>query len=292
LWAGRMEDENSRDEVLAGLQVVSALNLTDLCRFDEANDAFMTVLARGEALSLPQVQVNAMAGLICIADDLGRHEQMASLAERMLTLARSMGWTQRVAAALFFLGEAAAQRGDAAAAITWYGQSLSVARVADERLGEAMALHGLGEMHGAEGDANAALLTHTQAQDVYQGLEPSLATDENMACVALCQALLDQPAAALSTLRPVLERLGDEWAQEDPHATITLRWNCQRVLGAVADPRAAPMLQQLHADVQARVAVMTDADDRERLLQALPVFRGVVAAFGRRTGGTASSDRF
>ena len=155
-----------------------------------------------------------------------------------------------------------------------------------------MALHGLGEMHGAEGDANAALLTHTQAQDVYQGLEPSLATDENMACVALCQALLDQPAAALSTLRPVLERLGDEWAQEDPHATITLRWNCQRVLGAVADPRAAPMLQQLHADVQARVAVMTDADDRERLLQALPVFRGVVAAFGRRTGGTASSDRF
>ena len=42
------------------------------------------------------------------------------------------------------------------------------------------------------------------------------------------------------------------------------------------------MLEQLHADVQAHAAKLTDASDRERLIQALPDFRGVVAAFSRR----------
>jgi hypothetical protein len=42
------------------------------------------------------------------------------------------------------------------------------------------------------------------------------------------------------------------------------------------------MLEQLHVDVQATVAERTDAADRDRLIQATPDFRDIVAAYGRR----------
>ena len=61
-----------------------------------------------------------------------------------------------------------------------------------------------------------------------------------------------------------------------------MRWDCQQVLDAVGDARAAVLLEQLHADVQARAIELTDAADRERLIQALPVFRDIVAAHRRR----------
>ena len=50
------------------------------------------------------------------------------------------------------------------------------------------------------------------------------------------------------------------------------------MLDAVGDAAAAPLLEQLFADVQARAAELTDAGDRERLAHALPVFRGIAAA--------------
>ena len=52
------------------------------------------------------------------------------------------------------------------------------------------------------------------------------------------------------------------------------------------DARSAPLLGQLHADVQARAAELTGAPDRARLIEALPEFRGIVAAHrGIKTGG-------
>jgi len=43
------------------------------------------------------------------------------------------------------------------------------------------------------------------------------------------------------------------------------------VLEALADARAAPLLQQWFVDVQARATAMTDAANRDRPIQALPV---------------------
>jgi len=88
--------------------------------------------------------------------------------------------------------------------------------------------------------------------------------------------------AALVTVNHVLTRLHGELAARPAHETIALRRPCQQVLETLADTRAAPLLEQLHADVQARAEVLTDAADRQRLIQALPVFRAIVAAHARR----------
>ena len=42
------------------------------------------------------------------------------------------------------------------------------------------------------------------------------------------------------------------------------------------------MLERLFVDVHACATEVTDTTDRERLIQALPVFRDIVAAHGRR----------
>ncbi|MBC7732342.1 MAG: hypothetical protein H7306_10630, partial [Bacteriovorax sp.] len=39
-----------------------------------------------------------------------------------------------------------------------------------------------------------------------------------------------------------------------------------------------------HADVQATAAERTDAADRERLIQTIPDFRDIVAAWAQRSG--------
>ena len=80
----------------------------------------------------------------------------------------------------------------------------------------------------------------------------------------------------------LLDRLDSELAGRAAHEPIELRWTCQQVLDALGDARAATLLAPLVADVQARASELTDAADRERLIQALPVFRGIVAAHEQR----------
>ena len=72
--------------------------------------------------------------------------------------------------------------------------------------------------------------------------------------------------------------------------TLATRWTCQTVLetlGGEHAQRAGLLLEQLYTDVQARATAVTDADDRDRLIQAIPDFRDIVAAYRRRGAPTA-----
>jgi hypothetical protein len=70
-------------------------------------------------------------------------------------------------------------------------------------------------------------------------------------------------------------------------ATINLRWTFRQVLGTLGDMRAEPVLAKLHADIQQRASELTDITDRDRLVQAPPVFRNVVTACQRMRGLSA-----
>ena len=281
-WAGRVEDEAERERTEQGSLANLALVLYYLCRYEEAGQINQQVLSWAEARGSLQAQHQALVGLIATASDLGRFDQMLAWSARLLTVARSMGATGVIGVALYSLGEAAESLGDTAAAIRWYEQALPACRAAENSRKEALLLFGLGRAHWGSGNAAMALRWHEQAQGVFQALEPSINADDNLACTALCQTRLGQPAAALSTVNTLLNRLAGELAQEDADQTIALRWSCHQVLEALGDERAAPLLEPLFADVQARATLLTDAADRERLIQALPVFRAIVAAHGRR----------
>lgn len=282
LWARRIEAPGERDEVEANALNTSAQVSVHLCRFDEARETLQRLLSRAHALGLRRQEDHAISNLLAIASELGQFDQVLALAKRLHTLARAAGAMPRVAAALYFLGEATELLGDPAAAIGLYEQALPICRTTDNREKEAHTLFGLGRSHLGVGDAAAALKWLDQARRLYQAVDMPLDDCECAAHAARCQLRLGQPGAALSTVNSLLNRLDGDLAQEPADATILLRWTCQPVLEAVGDVRAGPLLAQLYADVRGRAAELTDAGDRDRLIQALPVFRDIVAAHRRR----------
>ena len=88
-------------------------------------------------------------------------------------------------------------------------------------------------------------------------------------------------------LNATLNRLQQELAECPAIKTLATRWTCQAVLetlGGEHAQRAGLLLEQLYTDVQARATAVTDADDHGRLIQAIPDFRDIVAAYQQRTG--------
>jgi tetratricopeptide (TPR) repeat protein len=233
------------------------------------------------SLGSPQVQLSAVDNLANIAGVLGRWEERADLAGRMLELAASIGAVPRVAAAHYHGGMAAENLGDPAMAIRHYENALANARATGNRRIEAAALARLGAVHVARQQPARALQWLDQAVALYGALDDPIGLSMAVADTAACALQLGQPAVALHKVNAALERLRGDLADRPAGQTIGLRWGCQQVLVALGDARAGLLLEQLHADVQATAAQRTDAADRERLIQAIPIFRDIVAAFAR-----------
>ena len=283
-WAGRIEDAVTRAETEAQLLSVSAIVLVDLCQLDEADRTLRAVLLRGESLGKPRLQLGALSELPLVASLRGRWDESRAWAERMHVLASAIGSPRDIGLAQLRLAEAAEAQGDAAAALRWHGLNLDIHRALDNKRMEAITWRALADLHLEQGDAEAALDACARSQALHQGLgEPgeSCRVDALAAC---CTRALGRPAAALAQVEATLDRLPRELADCPTHETIELRWRCQQVLHALRDARAAALLQQLHADVQATATQRTEAADRDRLIQSIPTFRDIVAAYAGRGG--------
>ena len=281
-WAGRIESEITRMETEGQLLTLSGMVSMHLTRLDEARGTLEAVLSRGETLGKPRLQLGALDNLAVVASSLGRWDEAAAWGERARALAQSIGSRSGVALAQLRLARAAEALGDLATARQWHEQNLPVFRAIGDRRQEAVALRHLGALHLQGGDAQAASPCCAQALTLHRSLDETIEACDVAASAALCQIRLGQTEAALSTVNTLLVRLSCDLAERPAHETIAMRWNCQQVLDALGDARAATLLEQLHADVQARATELTDAADRERLIQALPVFRAIAAAQRRR----------
>jgi len=143
---------------------------------------------------------------------------------------------------------------------------------------EAIPLQCLGKLHFDQGDAQAALQSGLQAQALFQFLEEPCEACSVVSTLARYAIHLGQRDVALARLNATLGQLQRELVDWPATETIDVRWRCQQVMVALSDPRAGPLLEQLFADVQAGATRLTDAADRDRLIQAKPVWRAVVAA--------------
>lgn len=187
------------------------------------------------------------------------------------------------------LAFAAAALGDAAAAVRWHEQNLVIHRVVGNRCMEAIALRFLSNLHLDHGDAQTALQCGLQAQALFPSLEEPLEASNVASTLAQCAVHLGQADVALARLNATLDQLQRDLAGWHVNETIAVRWRCQQVMAALGDPRAGPLLDQLFADVQAHATLITDAADRDRLIQALPVWRAIVAALGGSSTAAAAS---
>ena len=286
-WFDRMAAGDLRNETRAQLLTVSAMVSTELCRFAEALDTLQTVLELGQQMGRARLQLGALDGLAMAAAALGRWPEVAAWGERANTLAQSIGATGSVAIAQCHRGRAAMSLDQHASAIRLHEQLLADLRPDASPNIRAGVLNRLGVSHLEQGDAQAAAPWLAQALDAYQALDEPLAADQTAATAALCEARLGRNDAALTRVNALLDRLDGDLAARPAHETIEMRWTCQQVLAMVGDGRAVPLLDQLFADVQARATELTEPADRERLIQALPVFRAVVAA-GQQHGAAAT----
>jgi tetratricopeptide (TPR) repeat protein len=248
----------------------------------EARAAYGAALTQGEALGRPLMQLSAMQGLTILAADLCLWELSASWATRMHDLASTIGFVHRVAAALWHRAYAAESMGQLAESIPMYEKVAALSRSCGDQRKEAVALQRLGVSHRALGHPTVAWQCLAQSQALHETLDDALEACITTGHAAGCELDLGLHDAALSTVNGLLERLASE--ARPAHKTIEPRWACQHVLRVLGDARAAPMLEQLFADVQASAAEMTDAADRDRLIQDSPVYRDIVAAYAVRGG--------
>ena len=281
-WAGKIEAEDACAETEAKLLAVSAMVARERCRFDEARATSMAVLSRGETLGAQRLQLGALDNLAILAATLGRWRESVDWAERMRALADSIGAAPRVAHADLHLALAAEALGDHESAMHRNQLSLDTTRINGDRTHEVASLQRMGVLHRQHGSSVDALPWLAQAQALYRALEDAIGESVAAAHAALCQLRLGQTAEPRSTVDRVLNRVQGELCGRPAHETTELRWICHQALEALGDARAGPMLEQLNADVLATAAERTDAADRERLIQAIPTFRDIVAAYGRQ----------
>jgi class 3 adenylate cyclase/tetratricopeptide (TPR) repeat protein len=287
-WAGRIEAQHLQFETEAQLLTLSGMNSMQLCRLDEAHSTLTAVLSRGEALGKPRLQLGALYNLSVVAAYLGRWDEVAAWGERVRALAHAIGAPSDVAGGQLRLAEAAAARGDTAAAARWHEQNMVIHRAIGNRRMQAITLRIVGGLRLEQGAAETALQCCAQALALHQTLAEPLEACAVAAIAALCAIRLGQPAEALAGLNATLDRLQHELAEYAAEQTMQLRWHCHQVLVALGDERAGPLLEQLHADVQARASEVTTTADRERLIQAIPKFRDIVAAHGQRVAAAAA----
>ena len=278
-WARRIEAGDVRDSTEATSMLMMAKVAAYFDETDKEREILQEVMSCAESRGKWNTQADALLGLIDLERALGHFEQMAVLSRRVLTLARSMGSMRRAAIALLLLGEASEYLGDQPVAVGWYEQCLSLCRVTRDRRKEALSMLGLGKACLGSGDAAAAYQWLCQAQASFEQVDDPNWAAENVAHTALCQVRLGHFDAARASVDQVLDCLQGELAEYSADNLINMRWTSQQVLEALGDPRAVPLLEQLYTDVQALATAMTDAEDRDRLIQAIPDFRGIVAAY-------------
>jgi tetratricopeptide (TPR) repeat protein len=246
-------------------------------------------VSRGEALGAPRLQLAALDNLAVAADLQGRWDEMAQWAERMRALAQPIGVLMHLSRAQHLAAVAAEGQGDMDAALQGHEEALASFIGIGYRRMEALTQQRLGAVRLQMGDAAAALVHLGHAQALYETLDLPVEACETAAYAALCGARLGQAQAALEAVDQLLSRLHGDLAELPAQEMLLLRWNCQQVLDAIGEARAAPMLEQLHADIQARASELTDSADRDRLIQAMPMFRSIVAAYRRLNPGAPAA---
>ena len=281
-WARKIEAKFDRDMTEAKLLTISAMVLEDQCRLSEARETLLAVLFRGVALDSRRLQLAAIDNLANIAGIRGRWDERADWGQRMLDLANSIGAVPQRANAQHHLALAAQCQGDVATTLLRSEQALASARAIGNRRVELATMQMLGEIHASSGDTVTARQWLVQAQALSHELQDPVGQCRAAAREAACDLMMERPETVLSTVVSLLDRQGTDLAGCAAHETIGLRWTCQQVFDALGDARGAPLLDQLFIDVQARATAISDADDRDRLIQAIPDFRDIVAAYQRR----------
>ncbi len=281
-WAGRIEAESDRARTEARLLTLSGMVLIRQSRYDEAGETLLDVLARGQSLGSPQMQLGALDNLAVLDALRRRFDDVARWGERMLALAETTGNLPYVVKAQWRLTRAAGLRNDSAAELYWCERNLPLTRAVGDRTMEASTLRRLAALRRKQGDLAAALLLYQEAQAVFLSINDLMLACETAANAASCELDMGRTQVALLAVNDLLATLNNELAKIRAPETLALRVTCYEILSTLGDARGDVLLEQLHADVMVEVCKLAEPADRERLIADHATYRNVLDAYRRR----------
>ncbi|MBL8360933.1 MAG: AAA family ATPase [Rubrivivax sp.] len=234
-------------------------------------------LARERGLRRPLVSIAESLG--SLAFDAGQYREGLAHYRSSVTGALEIGWTIYVAMGHYNMARCHHALGEAAAA----ADDMVIAEREAERCGygDAVARCTLlkGRMHAAAGNPAAALAYLDRAASLFAAQEtPAFVcqADGEAALVHLSQG--DLPAACERVER-IAAALASGVSLAPTEEPLRPRWACHQVWAALGDERAAAALESLHADLQARIALVDDEEMRSCMLQQVALHAEIVRAW-------------
>jgi tetratricopeptide (TPR) repeat protein len=218
----------------------------------------------------------------------GERTQAQRHLEESLRLMRAVGDRASEPFPLISLSQLAFWQGDDALALAHAQSALDIAIAVQDPHNEAIALCWLGHAELALGRQAAATAAFERAHAVALAND---AVSRHDAAAGLARVALARGdvAGALLAVEGLLAHLAGGGTLEGTEAPQLIRLSCYQVLARAGDPRAAEVLADTYAALQARAATITKAALRHSFLNDIPEHREIVAAWAVQQSTSASA---
>ena len=209
--------------------------------------------------------------------ELGERTQSRLHLEEGLRLARDVGDRATECYPLLRLAVISLHEGDAAASLAHAQSALDIAVAMRDALLEANALCRVGDAELAFGRQDAAGTAFERAHAMATALKHVRQHDAaaGMARVALARGV---PLQSLAPVQRLIDHVLSGGTLQGTDSRV-IRLTCHLALARDGDQRAAEVLAEAHAELQARAASLADADLRHGFLAHIPEHRDIVSAW-------------
>ncbi len=220
----------------------------------------------------------ALSNLGNIMIGLGDFTQSRGYLEQGLRIARAVGARFVEPHLLHHMAELELQIGNPAAARQCAEAALALSQAMQDRVSEAVCALALAGAELTLGNLAAAQSGFEHALALCVELKSPIRLDAQAGLARLALAR-DTPHEAASLVEELLAHFAQQRNFDGTVSAQLIHMTCVRVLERLADPRAAPVLRDAYAEIQAQAARISDAALRETFLRNIPVNRDIEGAW-------------
>jgi tetratricopeptide (TPR) repeat protein len=258
-------------------------NLASVARrefnFVQAQTFYQRSLARYREVGDRRGQAICLNNLGLVACDLGSYELARPHLQRALHLYQAIGDRKGEAVCFNNLGIMAHDLGDHAQARDYLQRGLAICRAIGFRTGEGTILNELGLVAFDLGFFAKARASFDQAMTLRSELGQAHYVVEDQAGLALVSLAMGERAEARSYLEQVLAYLEGDPGLSGAERPLNVHLVCYKVLRALKDERATPVLERAYQLLREYAAKIVDEATRTSLLRNVPAHREIVLQY-------------
>ncbi|MBE2239715.1 MAG: tetratricopeptide repeat protein [Caldilineaceae bacterium] len=250
-------------------------------QYSEAQEIYRRALELAEATGNKRAAMETLINIGISLDQMGDYAGALASSQRARLAEQEMRNPYARATIFANLSLHAHHTGDQEQALLYAAETI---RLATELAMPVMAAYGF-EFRGhallALADAPAAAAAYQEALQMRENGQQEAPAAEARAGLARAALAVGNHVEALVWIEPIVESL-QQGTLTDAEEPLRVYWTACQVLRAAQDPRAAQVLQQAAALLQARAAQISDLPSRHRYLTAVEAHRQIWQASRQR----------